>query len=34
MAWVNYVQVDEEYRGRGYGKQAVLLAEDEAATRV
>jgi GNAT superfamily N-acetyltransferase len=27
MAWVNYVQVDEEFRGRGYGKQAMLLAE-------
>jgi ribosomal protein S18 acetylase RimI-like enzyme len=33
MAWVNYVQVDEEYRGRGYGKQAMLLAEEEAAAR-
>lgn len=32
MAWVNYVQVDEEYRGRGYGKQVMLLAEEEAAT--
>jgi ribosomal protein S18 acetylase RimI-like enzyme len=33
MAWVNYVQVDEEFRGRGYGKQAMLLAEEEAAAR-
>jgi len=33
MAWVNYVQVDEEFRGRGYGKQAILLAEGEAAAR-
>jgi ribosomal protein S18 acetylase RimI-like enzyme len=33
MAWVNYVQVDEEYRGRGYGKRAMLLAEEEAAAR-
>jgi ribosomal protein S18 acetylase RimI-like enzyme len=33
MAWVNYVQVDEEFRGRGYGRQAMLLAEGEAAAR-
>ena len=33
MAWMNYVQVDEEFRGRGYGRQAMLLAEEEAATR-
>jgi len=33
MAWVNYVQVDEEFRGRGYGRQAMLLAEEEAAAR-
>jgi ribosomal protein S18 acetylase RimI-like enzyme len=33
MAWVNYVQVDEEFRGRGYGRQAMLLAEREAAAR-
>ena len=30
MAWVNYVQVDPEFRGRGYGRQAMLLAEREA----
>ena len=33
MAWVNYVQVDPEFRGRGYGRQAMLLAEREAAAR-
>jgi ribosomal protein S18 acetylase RimI-like enzyme len=33
MAWVNYVQVDEEFRYRGYGRQAMLLAEEEAAAR-
>ena len=33
MAWVNYVQVDEEFRGRGYGRQAMMLAEEEAAAR-
>ena len=33
MAWVNYVQVDGEFRGRGYGRQAMLLAEQEAAAR-
>ncbi len=33
MAWVNNVQVDEEFRGRGYGRQAMLLAEEEAAAR-
>ena len=33
MAWLNYVQVDEEFRGRGYGRQAMLLAEGEAAAR-
>src|ERR1017187_3277447 len=31
MAWVNYVQIDKEFRGRGYGRQAMLLAEEEAA---
>ena len=33
MAWVNYVQLDEEFRDRGYGRQAMLLAEEEAAAR-
>ena len=33
MAWVNYVQVDEEFRDRGYGRRAMLLAEEEAAAR-
>ncbi len=33
MAWVNDVEVDEEFRGRGYGRQAMLLAEKEAAAR-
>ena len=33
MAWVNNVEVDEEFRGRGYGRQAMLLAEEEAAAQ-
>ena len=33
MAWVNYVQVDKEFRDRGYGRQAMLLAEEEATAR-
>jgi ribosomal protein S18 acetylase RimI-like enzyme len=33
MAWLNYVQVDEEFRGRGYGRQAMLLAEQQASAR-
>jgi ribosomal protein S18 acetylase RimI-like enzyme len=33
MAWVNYVEVDPAYRGRGYGKDAMLLAEREARAR-
>jgi GNAT superfamily N-acetyltransferase len=33
MAWVNDIEVDAEYRGRGYGKAAMLLAEDEARAR-
>jgi ribosomal protein S18 acetylase RimI-like enzyme len=33
MAWVNDVEVDEAFRGRGYGRQAMLLAEQEAAAR-
>jgi len=33
MAWVYDVVVDEAYRGRGYGRQAMLLAEREAHAR-
>ncbi len=33
MAWVNLVEVDEACRGRGYGRQAMLLAEAEARSR-
>jgi ribosomal protein S18 acetylase RimI-like enzyme len=33
MAWVYDVVVDEAYRGRGYGRQAMLLAEREALAR-
>jgi ribosomal protein S18 acetylase RimI-like enzyme len=33
MAWVNLVAVDEEFRGRGYGREAMLLAEAEARAR-
>ncbi len=30
MWWIWDIAVDEEQRGRGYGKTAMLLAEDEA----
>jgi len=30
MAWVYKVEVDDEFRGRGYGRAAMLLAEDAA----
>jgi ribosomal protein S18 acetylase RimI-like enzyme len=33
MAWVNDVEVDPQYRGRGYGRAAMLLAEREARAR-
>ena len=33
MAWVYNIEVDEARRGRGYGRQAMLLAEDEARAR-
>jgi mycothiol synthase len=33
MAWVNLVEVDEAFRGRGYGREAMLLAEAEARSR-
>jgi ribosomal protein S18 acetylase RimI-like enzyme len=32
-AWVYDVSVDEEFRGRGYGRQIMLLAEREARMR-
>jgi ribosomal protein S18 acetylase RimI-like enzyme len=33
MAWVNDVEVDPGYRGRGYGRAAMLLAEREVRAR-
>ena len=33
MAWVNLVEADEAFRGRGYGREAMLLAEAEARGR-
>jgi ribosomal protein S18 acetylase RimI-like enzyme len=33
MAWVNDIEVDPGYRGRGYGRAAMLLAEREARAR-
>jgi ribosomal protein S18 acetylase RimI-like enzyme len=33
MAWVYDIEVDEEYRGRGYGRAAMLLAETEVRSR-
>jgi ribosomal protein S18 acetylase RimI-like enzyme len=33
MGWVNDIEVAPEYRGRGYGKAAMLLAEREALAR-
>ena len=30
MAWVYDVEIDPAYRGRGYGRAAMLLAEAEA----
>jgi ribosomal protein S18 acetylase RimI-like enzyme len=33
MAWVNDVEVDEACRGRGFGRRAMLLAEQEARGR-
>jgi ribosomal protein S18 acetylase RimI-like enzyme len=33
MAWVNDVEIDAAYRGRGFGRQAMLLAEQEARKR-
>jgi len=31
--WIYDIRIDEEHRGRGYGKAAMLLAEDEARRR-
>lgn len=33
MGWVYDVEIDEACRGRGYGRQAMLLAEREARAR-
>jgi len=33
MAWVYDIEVDENFRGRGYGRAAMLLAETEARNR-
>ena len=30
MAWIYDIEVAEAYRGRGYGREAMLLAEEEA----
>jgi ribosomal protein S18 acetylase RimI-like enzyme len=33
MAWVYNIEVDPAFRGRGYGRAAMILAEDEARAR-
>jgi ribosomal protein S18 acetylase RimI-like enzyme len=33
MAWVYQIEIAAEHRGRGYGRTAMLLAEDEARAR-
>ena len=33
LAWVYDIEVREAFRGRGYGRQAMLLAEQEARSR-
>jgi GNAT superfamily N-acetyltransferase len=33
MAWVFDIEIDPAYRGRGYGREAMLLAEEEARAR-
>jgi ribosomal protein S18 acetylase RimI-like enzyme len=33
MAWVYNIEVDPAFRGRGYGRAAMILAEDEARKR-
>ena len=33
MAWVYDVEIEPAYRGHGYGRRAMLLAEAEARAR-
>ena len=33
MAWVYNIEVDPAFRGRGYGRAAMILAEEEARSR-
>ena len=33
MAWVYNIEVEPAFRGRGYGRAAMILAEDEARSR-
>jgi len=33
MAWVYNIEVDPAFRGRGYGRAAMILAESEARSR-
>ena len=33
MGWVYNIEVDPAFRGRGYGRAAMILAEDEARSR-
>lgn len=33
MAWIYGIEVDEAFRGRGYRREAMLLAETEARAR-
>ena len=33
MAWVYDIEIEPAYRGRGYGRAAMLLAEAEARAR-
>lgn len=33
MAWIFDVEIDDAFRGRGYGRAAMRLAEDEARAR-
>jgi GNAT superfamily N-acetyltransferase len=33
MDWIYYIEVDEDLRGRGYGRAALRIAEQEAAER-
>lgn len=33
MAWVYDIEIEDAYRGRGYGRQAMLLAERESKAR-